>query len=197
MLLEKRKKHLSIIIVVVISILSFFIGQVFNKYNTSIKGEGVASIATWNFKVNDTKEQIQTINLTSTINNETILDHKIAPGTSGSFDIIIDATATQVGIKYSINCIEETNKPHNLKFVYEEKEYNSLRELQEKLSGTIYANDENKVRILNIQWQWNYETGSTEEEINTNDLLDAQDAQNIQNYKFTICVSGEQIEKNM
>ena len=192
MLLEK-KRILSILIIVIISVISFFIGLAFNKYNTSIKGEGLAEIATWNFKVNGKKEEIQSINLASTVNNETILDSKLAPGTSGSFDIIIDAKDTQVGIKYNIISIEEINKPHNLKFIYEEKEYNSLKELQEKLSGIINANDKNKVRILKILWKWNYETGSTVEEINANNLLDTQDAQNIQNYKFTICVSGEQI----
>lgn len=191
--LEKNKKVLIISIIVIISVISFFIGTLFNKYNTSIKGEGLAELATWNFKVNNKKEQIQSIDLVSTINNETILDSKLAPGTSGSFNIIIDATDTQVGIKYNINSIEETNKPHNLKFIYEEKEYNSLKELQEKLSGTIYANDINKVRTLKILWKWDYETGSTAEEIKVNDLLDTEDAQNIQNYKFTICVSGEQI----
>lgn len=61
------------------------------------------------------------------------------------------------------------------------------------MSGIIYADDENKVRTLNIQWKWDYETGSTAEEINANDIIDTEDAKNIQNYKFTICVSGEQI----
>ena len=193
MLLERKKRILSILTIVIISVLSFFIGLAFNKYNTAVKGEGLAEIATWSFKVNGKKEEIQTIDLASTINNETILDSKLAPGTSGSFDIVIDATDTQVGIKYNIISIEETNKPHNLKFKYEEKEYNTLKELQEKMCGIINANDENKVRILKILWKWNYETGSTAEEINANNLLDTQDAQNIQNYKFTICVSGEQI----
>lgn len=191
--LEKNKKALIISIIVIISVISFFIGTLFNKYNASIKGEGMAEIAVWSFKVNAQKEQIQSIDLASTIDNETILDSKIAPGTSGSFDIIIDATDTQVGIQYNINSIEETNKPHNLKFIYEEKEYNSLNELQEKLCGTIYPNDINKVITLKILWKWDYETGFTEEEIKANNLLDTEDAQNIQNYKFTICVSGEQI----
>ena len=125
--LEKKKRFLNILIIVIISVISFLTWLVFNKYNTAIKGEGLAEIATWNFKVNGKKEEIQTIDLASTINNETILSSKLAPGTSGSFDIIIDATDTQVGIKYNIISIEETNKPHNLKFIYEEKEYNTLK----------------------------------------------------------------------
>lgn len=111
----------------------------------------------------------------------------------GSFDILIDATNTEVGIKYYIKCEEEKNKPHNLKFIYQEKEYNSFKELEEKLSGIIYANNTEKVVNLKIEWKWDYESGSTIEEITNNDILDTKDAQTIQDYKFVINVSGEQI----
>ena len=88
---------------------------------------------------------------------------------------------------------EEKNKPHNLKFIYQEKEYNSFKELEEKLSGIIYANNTEKVVNLKIEWKWDYESGSTIEEITNNDILDTKDAQTIQDYKFVINVSGEQI----
>lgn len=98
-----------------------------------------------------------------------------------------------MGIKYYIKCEEEKNKPHNLKFIYQEKEYNSFKELEEKLSGIIYANNTEKVVNLKIEWKWDYESGSTIEEITNNDILDTKDAQTIQDYKFVINVSGEQI----
>ena len=174
--------------------MTFFIGQASNRYSTSVKGDGTAQIATWNFKINGQKEQVQTINLASTCNNETILDRKIAPGTSGSFNINIDATDSYVGINYNINCIEEVNKPNNLKFIYKDIEYNSIKELENYLSGTIHANDENKSKTLNIQWKWDYETGNSKEEIHNNDLIDTEDLQKNQNYTFTISVTGTQIE---
>lgn len=176
--------------------MAFFIGRALNPYSTSVKGENTAEIATWNFKINGQKEQIQTINLASTYNNETILDHKIAPGTSGSFHIILDATDSNVGINYNINFLEERNKPNNLKFIYEDTEYNSIKELDNCLSGIIHANDENKSRTLNIQWKWDYETGSNEEEISKNDRVDTEDLQKIRNYTFTIYITGTQLEPN-
>ena len=71
--------------------------------------------------------------------------------------------------------------------------YNSFKELEEKLSGIIYANNTEKVVNLKIEWKWDYESGSTIEEITNNDILDTKDAQTIQDYKFVINVSGEQI----
>lgn len=176
--------------------MAFFIGQASNQYITSLKGETTAQIAVWNFKINEQKEQVQTINLASTCNNGTILDNKIAPGTSGSFNIILDATDSNVGINYNINFIEETNKPNNLKFIYKDTQYNSIKELDNCLSGTIHANAENKSITLNIQWKWDYETGDSEEEIFKNDLIDTEDLQKIQNYTFTIYITGTQLEPN-
>ena len=176
--------------------MAFFIGQSSNQYITSLKGETTAQIAVWNFKINEQKEQVQTINLASTCNNGTILDNKIAPGTSGSFNIILDATDSNVGINYNINFIEEANKPNNLKFIYKDIEYNSIKELDNCLSGTIHANAENKSITLNNQWKWDYETGDSEEEIFKNDLIDTEDLQKIQNYTFTIYITGTQLEPN-
>ena len=116
------------------------------------------------------------------MHNETLVDNKIAPGTSGSFDIIVDATGSEVGINYNITFTEEENKPQNLKFTYDDVEYNSIEELESNLSGTIDANAENKTRTLNIKWEWPYEIGESPEEIESNDLVDTQDAQRISNY---------------
>ncbi len=61
------------------------------------------------------------------------------------------------------------------------------------MSGIIYANNTEKVVNLKIEWKWDYESSSTIEEITNNDILDTKDAQTIQDYKFVINVSGEQI----
>ena len=180
--------------VLAIVVLAFIGGQAYAKYITEVKGEGVAEVATWSFKVNGQKEQVQTINLASTCNDETLVDNKIAPGTSGSFNIIVDGTDSDVGINYNIAFEDEANKPANLKFIYEDVEYNSIQELENNLSGTINANDEDKTRILNVGWEWKYETGANETEIASNDLVDTQNAEAIQNYTFNVSVTGTQVE---
>ena len=69
--------------------------------------------------------------------NKTLVNNKIAPGTSGSFKIIVDGTGSDVGINYNIVFKNETSKPQNLKFIYENTEYNSIQELQDSLSGKV------------------------------------------------------------
>ena len=191
--MSKKRKVLLVLAVLLIILLAFIGGQAYAKYVSEVRGNGVAEVATWDFKVNGQSEQVEEINLASTCNNETLVNNKIAPGTTGSFNIIVDATDSDVGIDYNITFTEEENKPENLKFFYNEKEYNSIKELEEDLSGTINANEEDKTRTLNVQWEWSYETGSNEEEIAKNDLIDTKDGQTIQNYNFEVVVTGTQV----
>lgn len=194
--MTKKRKIILVSSILVLILISFFIGQAYAKYFTKLKGEGAAEIASWDFKVNGQKEQVEKINLNSTMNNESLIENKIAPGTEGSFNIVIDATGTDVGINYNIDFSEETNKPTNLKFTYDEKEYNSIEELTEDLSGVINANDENKERTLNIKWKWDYETGETPEEIASNDEIDTLEAATLSDYTFNVTVSGTQVQPN-
>ena len=157
-------------------LMSFVGGQVYAKYMSKVEGQGTADVANWNFKVNDKDEQLQTISLNSTINNNMLVGNKIAPGTQGSFKIKLDATGAEVGIDYIVRFENESNKPTNLKFKYENKEYNSLQELEKDLTGTINANDSEKTRIITIDWKWPYETGATAEQISANDKIDTQNA---------------------
>lgn len=191
--MTNKKKVLIALAILTVILLAFIGGQAYAKYVSEVRGEGIAEVATWSFKVNGQDEQVESINLASTCNNETLVDNKIAPGTSGSFNILVDATGSEVGINYNITFTEEENKPQNLKFEYNDTEYNSIKDLEDDLSGTINANDENKTRTLNVKWKWNYETGSNPTEIASNDKIDTQNAQEITNYEFDVIVSGTQV----
>ena len=188
-----KKKAVIIIAILVAIVLSFIGGQTYSKYVTEVRGDGTAQIATWDFKVNGQKEEVQTIPLSSTYDSSTLVNGKIAPGTEGNFQIKVDATGSDVGIDYKIKFTDETTKPANLKFYYQEVEYNSILELGEALSGTINADDENKSKTFDIKWKWNYETGSNPTEVASNDKIDTQNAQEITNYEFDVIVSGTQV----
>lgn len=194
--MTKKRKIIIAIGILLVILLSFVGGQVYSKYVARLKGEGIAQVATWRFKVNGQQEQIQTINLQSVYNNGTLINNKIAPGTKGQFDIIVDGTGSDVGIYYSINFTNEQNKPQNLKFTYNNIQYNSITELTQVLSGVINSNEEQKLKNFTINWEWKYETGSTKEEIATNDKIDTQDGKTISNYTFDVIVSGNQINPN-
>lgn len=191
--MSKKKKAIVIVSILCAIGLAFIGGQTFAKYVTEVRGEGVAEIATWSFKVNGGSEQVQTINLASTYDNETLVGNKIAPGTSGSFKIIVDGTGSDVGIDYKIKFSGESTKPTNLKFIYDGTEYNTISELENILSGTINANDENKEKTFEIGWKWDYETGSDSTEIANNDAVDTQNAKDIAQYTFNVTVSGTQV----
>lgn len=163
------------------------------KISESLKIESEIHISTWSFIVNNKKEETQKINLFES-NINTNHESRLAPGTSGSFKIFLDAAYSEVDLEYHINSVEEINKPHNLKFIFKEKEYETFKQMEEVLSGTISVDEKEKTRTFQINWEWKYETGNTEEEIIKNDLLDTEDMNNIKRYNFVICVSGEQIK---
>ena len=189
-----RKKIVITIGVLSCIMIAFAGGRSFSKYVSEIQGNGIAQIATWNFKVNNGKEEIQTIELKSKENNTTLVDNKIAPGTEGSFDIRVDGTGSDVGIDYHIDFENETTKPSNLKFIYDNKEYNTISELEDILSGRFDANVSNKEKVYTIKWKWPYETGKTNEEKAINNKKDTDESQKISNYSFNVIVSGTQVE---
>ena len=191
--LKKNKKILFVILILLAIVLSFIGGKTFSKYMSTIQGSGTAEIANWVFKVNGTEDLVKNVDLLSTYNNETLIDNKVAPGTSGSFDIIIDATGSEVGVDYKVKFLNETEKPQNLIFIYNDNEYATIQELQEDLSGTINADEDNKTRTITINWKWQYETGENENEINQNDIIDTQNAKDFENYTFDINVIGTQV----
>ena len=193
MLLKKSKKVIVLLIAIIAILLSFVGGQVYAKYMSKVTGQGTADIASWSFKVNGNEEKLQTISLKSTMNNEFLINNKIAPGTEGDFQIRLDATGSEVGINYVIKFENESKKPTNLKFIYDGKTYNSLSDLQQDLTGIINANEADKIKTLIIGWNWKYETGSTAQEIAENDLIDTQEAKQMSNYTFDVIVSGTQV----
>ncbi len=191
--MSKKKTALLVICLLLAIILSFMIGKTFSKYISEVKGTGTAEIANWVFKVNGKEDVIQNVNLLSTYDNETLINNKVAPGTSGSFNIIVDATGSDVGIDYAIQFLNESEKPQNLIFTYDDKQYTTIQDLEEDLSGTINANDENKARTITINWEWQYQTGEDENEINQNDIIDTNNAKQLENYTFDIYVTGTQV----
>ena len=190
---KKKKVILVIIIAIILITISFICGQVYGKYMSRISGQGTAEVASWSFRVNDNEEKIQTIPLKSTVNNQTLINNKIGPGTEGNFQIKLDGTGSEVGINYIIHFENEKNKPQNLKFIYENKTFNSITELEGLLSGVINANGEEKTKVIDIKWIWPYETGNNQTEITKNDENDTKDSQTIKNYTFDVCVTGTQV----
>ena len=187
--LIKKMIRIIALIFLVVSV----VGITHSKYITKVNGNGELQIARWNFKVNGQTEEMATIKLLDTYDESTLINGKIAPGTSGSFDFVIDATGSEVGVKYSVDFKNETNKPTNLKFKYQDRVFDQIEELEEIFTGMIDANDTNRTRTLTVEWEWAYETGKTEEEVMANDKIDTSDALSVLDYSFDVVVTGKQV----
>lgn len=191
--MNQKSKKIMLISVLLLTILACGLGgYTYAKYRTSIRGGGRVEVAKWSFKVNNSSEQIETINLEDTIDESLLANGKIAPGTEGQFSLLLDATESEVGVHYEIEFNNEKNKPQNLEFIYNEQTYNSLTELSKQIIGNILANEENKVKEITIGWRWKYETG-TEDKIEENDEIDTQNGIDALNYTFNVIVTGTQM----
>ena len=156
------------------------------------------------FKVNDWSsfetERFSLINIGKVVNIE---NGKIAPGTKGEFDIVIDALDSLNDVKYNVNIKEYGNKPDNLIFTVKkngelsDNKYSSLKELAEnELSGYI-DKKYNKVETFTIVWCWKYETGKNLEIITNEDKKDTlagsgkiAGKENVFDYSFSLKVIG-------
>lgn len=191
---EKVKKGVATAtILLTVGVLGVIGGNTYAKYLTKIDGEGGAEVARWSFKANNETETIANIKLSDKDNQDKIVANKIAPGTSGAFDIILDATGADVAIDYTVKFDNLQNKPTNLKFTYNGTTANSLEELEEVLKGRIALND-SRTKTLAINWDWAYQTGNDESEIANNDEIDTNDAG--KDFTFDIIITGTQVNPN-
>lgn len=152
-----------------------------NEYNNQLQQDANK----YEFRVSYKNMDFKTIDLLKTINRETLVYDKIAPGTSGSFDILLNSNQS---LKYKIEFYSINEKPQNLKFrAFKDNkiigEASTLEGLSEKLNGNINKNQEIKITI---NWYWDYENNKED-----SDVQDTKDAENIRTYEFRISTRGE------
>lgn len=199
----KKKKNIKkmliilfiIIILVLIYLLQFFSNKnqfddilflkLFSKYsNINVKKENIKNNQYF-FDISYKNTQLKDINLLESHN--TMVYEKIAPGTQGNFSIVLKSNKKS---RYNIKFESENEKPINLQFsAFSDGEIivsnkNSLEELSNHLNGII---EKNQIKVIIINWIWNYETDEFQ------DIQDTKDSQKIRQYKFNIKAIGEEI----
>ena len=143
----------------------------------------------YNFKISYKNLDFKSLNLVDTIDKNTLIYEKIAPGTSGSFNILLYSNQN---LKYRIEFHSINDKPKNLKFMALKnnqilEETNTLEELSRRLVGCI--NKDENINIT-IKWYWNYEDKKNEE---ATDIQDTKDVKKIKKYQFDVYALGEEI----
>lgn len=143
--------------------------QIFNYENTK---------KVYNFKIKNNYLESQKIKLYETVDEKTLINEKIAPGVKGSFCINLFSYRDS---NYKIKFKSLNKKPHNLIFYLKDNKdkYRDLEELEKNLSSNILKEECRKIEIF---WEWEYDVNVE------NDLIDTNDAQNIEEYNFEIYI---------
>ncbi len=193
--IKKKNKILKVVAILIILILLVtLIRYGWARYISSKEGDATAQVAKWSFKVVDgipETEDVLDFAITRTDNNNEVKEGKLAPGTYGEFKIEIDATGTETNLTYEI-MINLKNKPKNLK-IYKDKNKkeeinveNNMLDIKKFLTYT----DAQTVQTEMLYWSWPLETGSTQEEIDENDIEDSKSMN--QTMSMEIAVTGVQ-----
>jgi hypothetical protein len=187
----KNKKAIGILVTLSLILFIFLAGYTFAKYYSVVSGNGTASVAKWSFAANGSNSTIENISLVNTANEVSLVDGKIAPGTKGSFNIIINAKGSEVDVDYKVKIVSEKNCPDNMKFYSSSsnKTYTSLQDLANaELSGTITTAENSKEKTITVYWEWPYD--------GIDDTKDYANGIAANTYQFGIQIEGTQAKKS-
>ena len=171
---KKKKKSLIVMaLLMVVGLTCSATAGTYAKYTAEIDGnQGTATVAKWSFEA-DNPAQTLTINFDETYDASTLVADRIAPGTSGSFNIELNNENSEVGVDWKIVFDNPTNKPTNFKFYSDAAHQNEITSAT-PLTGQLTAEDETGLTVP-IYWEWAYETGTVTDGIAAGDSDDTTD----------------------
>ena len=170
--MEKNKTMRMILITLLIAMIALvLVSGTYAKYTSSASGSDTARVAKWSFIVggNDiVAENTFTFDLFKTIKDtdgkdETDVvsanaDRVIAPGTSGSFDLVLE-NKSETSAKYSVTYTVTNTESIPVQFSVNGTDWkDNIEELNISASDTktkLEAND--GTATITIQWKWDYE----------------------------------------
>lgn len=164
----KKKSYairLGVLALALTLITTCLMGGTMARYVTEVSGSATATVAKWEFSAKSDNNALSTaIDLGSTTHRNSygaddIKDGVIAPGTSGSFNIELDAAGSEVGVEYDvvIKAKDGTTLPSDLAF----KVDNTAYTLGNKLTGAIDVNAANQKKTVAVSWEWPFGTDDT------------------------------------
>lgn len=170
-----KKKHftarLGVLALALTLVSTCLLGGTMARYVSEVTGEATATVAAWSFKANEQDTTLTTINLGSTENRQgyvagDIMDGVIAPGTKGSFDIVIDGTGSEVGVDYILKfaAADGTTLPADLTFKVDNATGTAADyTLGDDVTGTIdYAAGADAMKkTLKVTWEWAFDENDT------------------------------------
>ena len=162
-------KRLTILSIIMFAIVGFTIKDTYGLFESE-KDETVSStLAKWVVKVNDYNvNEIQNlvIDKLNVLDNSSVKEGKLAPGTSGYCDIIIDPGDTDVSIKYELtfDFSQNTNASFRVKEIEELRNSNIIKTGETSYTGVLELTDikNNLKDTIRIQLEWENDENNNE-----------------------------------
>lgn len=185
--MKNKKSLLVLVLLLLVGITSGYVASTFAKYTSKIENNnGTATVAKWAF-TDDNSAQTLTINFANTPDASTLVAGKIAPGTSGSFNIALSNATTETGVDWTISLKSITDKPTNLKFYKDSAHTTEITPGTGTITGQLAAKDSTGLSVP-IYWAWDYETNA----IATNDPIDTSDGAAAKSLTISADITGVQ-----
>lgn len=178
--MKKRSNlaRLGVLVLALTLITTCLVGGTLARYVTEVVGSAKAVVAKWAFDAKNSDQSISTknfvIDLGSTTNRTTypttdVKEGVIAPGTTGSFDILLVGTGSEVGIDYTVKLAAKTGSdplPDDMVFSFDPiTDQNTgvkLASLADE-TGTIdySAADKAMEETITVYWSWAFDANDT------------------------------------
>lgn len=173
---HKKQKKIYLLYICIILILIYCIIQIYAVFQSEIGGTVKIVNGVWQIKVNNTdisnginKEfNVSEIDINE---NEHVKQGNLAPGLSGTFDISIDPSNTDVSVRYDVSLNQEnlTNKNITIKSITETKEGTTLVRTGENTYTGVIPLERIKQGIDNnieVEIEWKNDDTNNEEDTN-------------------------------
>ena len=185
-----HKKIYILLIGIIILLASVIIGNTVAKYITSASSNADINIARWQVLVNN-----EDVTSAATLNNiitpvfpgnNNIAQGVIAPSAEGYFDIVIDATNTDVSLRYEVTTsANEESIVQDLVlsgYSIDEGERQEIIEDENgnfKIQGDIRYNSQDKDITLRVYIKWNDDTETGATMTNADDTSTTQEEESV------------------
>ena len=175
--MKKNKILISLIVFVIICIILLIVYEIIHIYavfQSDVSGDVSFTNGVWHILVNETEistaqEKSFTIDKINLENSQNVKEGKLAPGTTGNFQIAIDPQNTNVSIRYdiSLNAQGLTNKNIKIRNITKENSDEGLINTGDGIYTGIITLDEiknNKIDNIKVEIEWiNSEDNNTED----------------------------------
>lgn len=164
----KNKTMKMILITLLIAMIALvLVSGTYAKYTSSASGSDTARVAKWSFNVGENDivaKDTFTFDLFKTITDTDVVsanaDKVIAPGTSGSFDLVLE-NKSETSAKYGITYTVTNTASIPVQFSVNGKDWtDNLANVVESDTDTKLAAN-NGTKTITIQWKWAYDGDDT------------------------------------